>query len=560
MIQHNAPRSLWKKIAVVTFTLLLFITFFGMLTQQPWRKYSSHREIGTVEYIENPWVLRKGDQIIDDNIILPKFIKLETDELYSVTTTLTYDGSKDELPYGFLHIDHVYCRVYLDGELLFSYMPEDIEGPLSSNSPGFIYKGFALPNDSIGKELKIELLPKLNGFVEYGLPDVSFGDLASVAHRSFIEDLPHNIVVILCITLGIIAILFATVILRGSNYLEAISIGIFSLLFAIYLITESRFNDYYIGNPYYLYLLNYISFSLLPISLLGFMRERLMSKQRRFCSYIIYAELAFFVLEMFCHFNRIYDLKEFIIFVHMMYFADVALIIFYIFAIKDLQRRSALVFQLIPVIIGMIFDAIIYWLHFNIGGNDATFTIFGVIIFLVIELLHVWRGSLNIYAKSVSSSLYLQMAYIDELTAVGNRRAYDKAIDDIINKVKTYKTMFVVSADVNNLKYVNDTFGHAAGDTLIHNVAQIIREAIGENGEIFRTGGDEFAVFLYDVDEITFHQMSKVATIKIEEFNRNNEFVMSLASGYVCISDNNILDAVKEADVRMYANKAKSKI
>ena len=549
----------FKKSLMIGFSLFLFLCFIGMLTRSIWSAYSFNDIRHVEEYVENPWVLKKEGNVLNESLQLPEFMEMERGKTYSISTTITYDGSQDESPYMFFHIDHAYARVILDGEVLFSYMPEDIQRWDRSHSPGFIYKEISMPKNCKGKTLEVEILPLLNTNIEYGLPDIKFGDFTPMLQKTFNSDIPHNIVIVLCMLLGICAILFSTATLNGSDYLEGITIGIFSLLFALYLLTETKLNVYYIGNPYYIYLLNYITFSLLPISMLGFMKERMLARERHICRWLIRIELVLFVIEMFLHFFGILDMREVIAVIHLIYFLEIFAFIFFLSFMKDKKKRRTLVIQLMPIIFGMILDGTIYWLHLGIGKNDATFTIFGVIIFLIVELMHVASSSVSVYTESIRSKLYRQMAYVDEMTNTGNRRSYEKEIDKIVSREKRYKTLTVVSLDVNNLKFVNDHYGHAAGDLLISNVSQIIMDVVGDHGSVFRTGGDEFFIFLYDTSPEEFQTMVHKTEEKIQFFNETNGFRMSIAIGMVTITDNLILEAVKEADRKMYINKANMK-
>lgn len=557
MPKFAREKSISSKRLLLLISFLIFGIFFAALNQNPWTGTTLRPSPGTTNYEEKSWTLQQEDgTVIDAHLQLPTFMTLDTGKYYTLSTTLTYNGTQDEQPYGFLHLDHAYCRVLLDGQVLFSYMPDDIEKWDASKSSGFIYKAFPLPHNCMGKELTIQVLPTLSGSLKYGLPDIQFGDYTSMLYSTIYNDAPHDVIVVLCILLGISTILFSATNLRQSELREGISIGIFSLLFALYLITECRLNVYYIGNPYYLYLLNYIPFSLLPISLMGFMRERLHEKHQKICTGVIIGELIFFALELFLHFNGILDMREIIPIIHCIYFLDIVLITHFILTMKDKRRKQSLVLQLTPVIYGMIVDALIYWLHLHIGGNDATFTILGVIVFLFIELVRVWKSSMTIYSESVRSKLYRQMAYIDELTQIGNRRAYEEEMARITADTTYDQSMIIVSVDVNDLKHVNDFYGHPAGDHLIRSAAQIMQEVVGNKGKVFRIGGDEFTIFLYDTNFTEYDELVERVHQKINQFNLNNKFMMSLAVGYVQLQNNHILEAVKSADKKMYANKA----
>lgn len=84
----------------------------------------------------------------------------------------------------------------------------------------------------------------------------------------------------------------------------------------------------------------------------------------------------------------------------------------------------------------------------------------------------------------------------DELTGFYNRRAYEEDLRDT-EGISSAPNFVYVSLDVNGLKIVNDSLGHAAGDELIIGACNCMRRALGSYGKLYRTGGDEFVALLY---------------------------------------------------------------
>lgn len=115
-----------------------------------------------------------------------------------------------------------------------------------------------------------------------------------------------------------------------------------------------------------------------------------------------------------------------------------------------------------------------------------------------------------------------------------------------------------MSLDLNYLKKVNDTFGHEEGDRYIQNAANILETAVGENGETFRIGGDEFLAVIYGDDpEETYRSVVEKLNRGIEEFNNKEkkEIKLSIAYGHsLCTSswDYSIHDSERIADKEMY--------
>jgi diguanylate cyclase (GGDEF)-like protein len=87
-----------------------------------------------------------------------------------------------------------------------------------------------------------------------------------------------------------------------------------------------------------------------------------------------------------------------------------------------------------------------------------------------------------------------QAAHRDELTGLGNRRAFDRALGEL----GTEGALIVI--DLDNFKQVNDRLGHPTGDRLLRDVAREIRARVRETDLVARLGGDEFAVVLRGAD------------------------------------------------------------
>lgn len=89
----------------------------------------------------------------------------------------------------------------------------------------------------------------------------------------------------------------------------------------------------------------------------------------------------------------------------------------------------------------------------------------------------------------------------DALTGLGNRRAYDQALDSALARARRQSgRLALLLLDADGLKHVNDRFGHEAGDEFLRAVACAIRKTFRESDPAARIGGDEFAVLLADAD------------------------------------------------------------
>lgn len=93
-----------------------------------------------------------------------------------------------------------------------------------------------------------------------------------------------------------------------------------------------------------------------------------------------------------------------------------------------------------------------------------------------------------------------EKALCDELTGLQNRHGFEKYIRSVVEREKS---VCIISADCNELKSINDTYGHLVGDEYIRMSAVMFRTVLPETAHIFRLGGDEFVIILPSVDEKT---------------------------------------------------------
>ena len=145
--------------------------------------------------------------------------------------------------------------------------------------------------------------------------------------------------------------------------------------------------------------------------------------------------------------------------------------------------------------------------------------------------------------------LYIHMAKIDALTGLLNRQSYYQDIEDNANYITG-----VVSIDMNDLKYLNDTFGHEAGDKALKTISKIMKENSGRNATVYRVGGDEFMIFYTGTNE---DRISKYIEALRSEMGKT-EYVC--AFGYAMVkTGQSIEDAIRVSDQLMYSNKAEIK-
>lgn len=175
---------------------------------------------------------------------------------------------------------------------------------------------------------------------------------------------------------------------------------------------------------------------------------------------------------------------------------------------------------------------------------------------IVMMIVYVAVVQKDLQTTAVSEKIMRKASVTDNLTGIFNRRAYSESIAKLSNP---YPEDFVyMSLDVNGLKTVNDTLGHAAGDEIIVAAAECMTKCLGTYGDVFRIGGDEFAAIFYAPKE----QLPKIIRNfqnEVDCWKGKIADFLSISLGYVTAEeaeDTPISGVALLADRRMYEAKA----
>lgn len=154
----------------------------------------------------------------------------------------------------------------------------------------------------------------------------------------------------------------------------------------------------------------------------------------------------------------------------------------------------------------------------------------------------------------------MSMANTDSLTGLRNKHAfseYETSLDKSIRD-KAIENVAVVVCDINGLKHVNDTLGHAAGDKLIKDASVMLCEYFS-HGAVFRTGGDEFVIVLKGKGFDTRDEVMDEFNRKVESNISTGDVVVSIGCSTLTEGDEQLNDIFKRADKRMYERKKELK-
>lgn len=147
----------------------------------------------------------------------------------------------------------------------------------------------------------------------------------------------------------------------------------------------------------------------------------------------------------------------------------------------------------------------------------------------------------------------------DSLTGLYNRFFCEEEMGRVENE--HYCSVGIIVCDIDGLKLINDTLGHDAGDTLLKNMANLLKNIFRENGAVARIGGDEFAILLTDTDINVIESAVQEIRNTVECYNsKDPELRLSVSVGFAHYGKNainplNMEKLFKEADNNMYREK-----
>ena len=176
--------------------------------------------------------------------------------------------------------------------------------------------------------------------------------------------------------------------------------------------------------------------------------------------------------------------------------------------------------------------------------------------FLAVAFAYVSNSVNKVIRNSQKKAVQMELkASMDEMTGLYNKNRLLALLDE---KIYDSQNIAVIYWDVNRLKYVNDNFGHIAGDRLIIKVAEAIRSSARKEDAAFRYGGDEFVMIINDGTVEIVQEILKRWESAIGKAAEGCDFPVSASVGYAIGERKYLGDVIAEADKNMYMCKHKA--
>lgn len=451
---------------------------------------------------------------------------------------------------------HMVVRVYADNSLIYTI---DSPKPFYEKTPGAVWNFVEIPSDT---EKVTVILQAVYPEVRQKAINFYIGNLEQMYNKILYGSGLDIVVSLIEMAIGVILILYWSI---AHSRLEIehtiLYFGIFSFMIGIWAFNESGTLMTIIPIRAACVLISAVSLMLMTPAFVRFVKCFWRVPDRWISDVICILAFINIVVQLILQLTGIRGFRQMFIPTHillgmaLMYMAGATV---YAMWKRGINQQVIVGILGIIVLLGVLTLDLV---HFYLGSFQITFIgNFGVLIYICILVQEAFKQTISQADKARKLEFYRQLATKDMLTDMYNRNSYDEWVKENVQMSGT----LIITFDLNNLKYCNDTLGHAIGDDYIKNAAGIIAEIFGNFGNCYRIGGDEFCVVIPKQNKIDPEDKLTQLEQEQKKYNAGLEYpYMQIAYGYAeydAQTDLDIEDTRSRADKKMYEMKRKMKM
>ncbi len=460
---------------------------------------------------------------------------------------------------------HTKVEIWLDENQIYQYGNEE-NAPAFLKSTGTYWHVVDIPGNCGGKTLEIRIIPVYSGYYGNSV-DVVFGSKGDCVLKRLGDCLGTLIISCGILFAGIVSLIlyFAAVRSKKNGNGEIfLNLGIFSLLIALWSMRQCGFLQFLISDGRTLYFVDLFTFFLFPVPFNFLLYDICKSKYRKGTLYLPVLYLLNMAVAVFLQCTGVIDIFQLLPAVHVLMLINVVYTFVLIrYEAKNEKNESARYFKY-PMYIIMCFGMMEMLLYYvRKFQNTSVFLPLGNMIFII---MLIWIQVSRYYDLYIQQQkiLYLQkMANMDMLTEAMNRNAYEDMVKYLDEQEIELRTTGVVLFDLDNLKVINDNFGHAKGDEALKLCYQCIRQTFLQEKNCFRIGGDEFAYVYHSDEKGQIADKLKTLDRLLKDTARNLSYPLSVSAGYAYYTpdtDIDFKDIVRRSDTMLYRQKRRKKM
>ncbi|MBQ5397920.1 MAG: GGDEF domain-containing protein [Ruminococcus sp.] len=379
----------------------------------------------------------------------------------------------------------------------------------------------------------------------------------------FSDNVFHILFFFVFVSVGLTAMILSYIISRKfdrnrDSGRSSFRLGSLYILVGFFIITNSRIIGLFQDTRYIIEYFSSVCFLFIPVTILA-------------CIETFYNKKAFYVLDLIASFNSavffVYgtfgtnpSVTRIVLFFNQL-LTYVSIIMFLVmFSRRELSKLSDKKYLSLILAVVSGGACVASAVCFFAGYSELNLLLFGLSMLFISLLLfdELLTSVVRKYVRNTEFETYRQLAYTDSLCDVKNRNAFMREQEATFEM----DSLFYVVFDVNNMKRINDRYGHSAGDEIIKAAAKSISKSFSQIGECYRIGGDEFAVLGHYKAESSILKSIKRMNKLIREYNETADPALDLAYGYAMreSADVSTYELFNKADKAMYRFKRKGTV
>ena len=387
----------------------------------------------------------------------------------------------------------------------------------------------------------------------------SFGYKGDIKNQIIADNFLRFTICVIMMTICILSTVIA-IFRKGRSEINTKLIAYFAMfvfLVTAWIVCSSDMPQFFTNNNSAVALTSYYILSIIAIPYEGFCRELLPKKWKVFY-WMQIVNWMIPVINIIGMVTKLFAPPEVLILSHICIIASAGYSLFC--ALKEWKSGTdakLLAISLVIMTLSVSAGLVCYFVAPSRGYSAVLFG-FGLLVFIVLIFSLIIYKQVKLVEDRKYLEVYKELAFSDIMTGLGNRAGFEKEFARIgeHNEEGVWVTLFMF--DMNDLKKINDQYGHQSGDKVIVGFSDCLKKVFGRFGNIYRLGGDEFAA-------VALNQKGWAETLlmnldeEIENYNALNEHPINTAKGYAELQwtkDESFMQLIfRLADQDMYMDK-----
>ena len=483
----------------------------------------------------------------------PANVEVETDDTIIITKVLDKDDIKGNSI--MFYVRQSFVNVYVGDE-------QCIKDTSDRNMPFYITPGsywhcFRLPSDWEGKELRIEITADVARYAGE-VPTIYTGNKNAFVYMALENGMYSLVLCVPIFVFGLALVAFGIFSARNKLKSRMIFLGLFAIATSVWNILEARITQVLFRDIQMAMVVLFSCYYVIPFLAACYLDTYETFHRNRFMRTAMYSTGVIYVFLQVLQGINIIRYIDFVTLGHVM----IAVVIFGVAVNYILQRRrnkkvpDAVVYKAI-MMLGFFCFVDMFRYHLSPLLKATQFSMIGFLIFFFYLGFSVISQMNEVAIKERENAIYKKLAFIDNMTQINNRTAFEQKLHTM-RQMEVIEPTYFCLVDMNNLKKINDTYGHTVGDNAIIAVADALSKGFAGT-ECYRIGGDEFCIIAEGMHEERIKEACKKVQSELDEKSKNLNYDIRIAMGYSKVVQGNMDECYNNADVMMYENKKRSK-